>query len=103
MDDSRSDLVDAWRLVVEDLAALGKRAVSGAKDAASEQPVGTDTWSKQASAARGAMGELGTSLADEGRAALIGREVEAAVKVSLDHVGELLRTAAQRLRSLDDA
>lgn len=103
MDDNARSVIDAWRVVVEDLADLGKRAVSGARDGAADPPAGTDAWARQASAARGAMGELGTSLADEGRAALIGREVEAALKVSLDQAGTLLAAAARRLRSLDDA
>lgn len=103
MDDSARTVIDAWRVVVDDLADLGRRAVTGARNAAADQPADADPLGRQASAARGAMGELGTSLADEGRAALIGREVEAAVKVSLDGAGAMLAAAARRLRSLDDA
>ncbi|MBX7159098.1 MAG: hypothetical protein K1X95_02300 [Acidimicrobiia bacterium] len=97
------DVVVAWRAVLDDLAELGRTAVTGARAGAADHARGDDPLGSAVSAGRGAVGALGTSLADEGRAGVIGREIEAALKVSLDRAGALLTAAAERLRGLDEA
>lgn len=104
MDDSgRRTVLDAWWVVIDDLGELGRTAVTGARAGAADHPTESDPVGSAVSAGRGAVGALGTTLAADGRAALIGREVEAAVKLSLDRAGVMLSAAAARLRGLDDA
>lgn len=100
-DDTNAVLL-AWRVVFEDLADLGRAAVSGARSGAADRPGDADVVGTAVGAGRGALGALGTTLADEGRAGVIGREVEAAVKVSLDRAGALLTAAAEKLRSVNE-